>query len=179
MSKIIPKKRLLNCIPEEEPKEQSIHMVPIFFYLQNEHRAVGDYSSGSSSGMQLRSLFFGMILDMVSKFRTFDLVERFDGQKEKRLASHTSQIQDYRRKQRIQSAAPSGSAHCYQLYSIDLYKLPLFNLQNVMQLTQFIKESELCSLSQNMSTTTITRVHDEEVHQRVNRSPMKLPRNRD
>ncbi|CAL8122065.1 unnamed protein product [Prunus armeniaca] len=84
-AEIIPKKRLLNCIPEEEPKEQSIHMVPIFFYLQNEHRAVGDYSSGSSSGMQLRSLFFGMILDMVSKFRTFDLVERFDGQKEKRV----------------------------------------------------------------------------------------------
>lgn len=38
--------------------------------------------------------------------------------------------------------------------------------------------SEICSLSESVSTTTITRDDDEEVHQRVNRSPMKLPKNR-
>ncbi|KAF3451537.1 hypothetical protein FNV43_RR07632 [Rhamnella rubrinervis] len=38
--------------------------------------------------------------------------------------------------------------------------------------------SEICSLSESVSTTTITRDDDEEVRQRVNRSPMKLPKNR-
>ncbi|XP_009339714.2 serine/arginine repetitive matrix protein 1-like [Pyrus x bretschneideri] len=40
--------------------------------------------------------------------------------------------------------------------------------------------SEICSLSESMSATTVTRDDDEEVHQRlVNRSPMKLRQNRD
>lgn len=38
--------------------------------------------------------------------------------------------------------------------------------------------SEICSLSESVSTTTVTREDDEEVRQRVNRSPMKLPKNR-
>ncbi|KAM1033293.1 hypothetical protein TB2_036295 [Malus domestica] len=40
--------------------------------------------------------------------------------------------------------------------------------------------SEICSLSESMSGTTVTRDDDEEVHQRfVNRSPVKFGQNRD
>lgn len=38
--------------------------------------------------------------------------------------------------------------------------------------------SEICSLSESVSTTTITKDDDEEVRQRVHRSPLKLPKNR-
>lgn len=54
-------------------------------------------------------------------------------------------------------------------------KIPIYNNNN----GEISEVSEICSLSESMSTTTITRDDDEEVHQRVNRSPMRIPKNRD
>ncbi|BFG27693.1 hypothetical protein CerSpe_139670 [Prunus speciosa] len=53
-------------------------------------------------------------------------------------------------------------------------KIPIYNNNG-----EISEVSEICSLSESMSTTTITRDDDEEVHQRVNRSPMRIPKNRD
>ncbi|KAB2614299.1 serine/arginine repetitive matrix protein 1-like [Pyrus ussuriensis x Pyrus communis] len=56
-------------------------------------------------------------------------------------------------------------------------KVPICNNNDGGEVSEL---SEICSLSESMSGTTVTRDDDEEVHQRfVNRSPVKLRQNRD